>query len=134
MTAIVEANVRVVVEAYPFATEVAIVALPAGAVARVHHPSGVREYEPQLGDEAFLVVIPGDRDAIGWGWSQGWYETPRGLRRGHRPVNRDAWHAAARAIELGAEVVYVRYEQVDYYGKSLWTAVGIRVEAGGEAA
>lgn len=127
MTLTVEAGVRVVVEAYPSTTEVAVVSLPAGAVARVHHPSSVvREYEPQLSDEAILVVIPGDRDAIGWGYSQGWYKTPRGLRRGHRPMNRDAWHAAARAVELGAEVVYVQYEQVDYYGKPTWTAVGIR--------
>lgn len=126
MTLTVEAGVRVVVEAYPSAVEVAVVRLPAGAVARVHHPSGVREYEPQLSDEAFLVVIPGDRDAIGWGWSQGWYETLRGIRNGHRPMNREAWHAAARAVELGAEVVYVRYERVDYHGNPMWTATGIR--------
>lgn len=116
------------VEAHPTATEVAIVYVPAGAVVRVHHPAGVREYAPQLPEESWYAVIPGDTATIGWGWNVGWYGDLRGIRNGHHRLNRDAWHAAARELR-SAGVVYVQYEASDYFGKRRWTAVSVRVEA-----
>ena len=128
MTAIVEAGARVV-EVFPAATEVAVVDLPAGVVAVVHHPGGERrEYSDP--DQAQILVVPGDREAIDWGWSYGWYGSLRGVRNGHRPMNRAAWHEAARAVQAGADVAYVQYEVRDYYGKPRWTAVAVRVEDG----
>lgn len=110
------------VEAHPTAYEVAILKVPVGAVARVHHPAGpVREYVPPL-DIPYFVVVPGDRESIGWGWTEGWYGSLRGVRNGHVAMHREAWHAAARLLAR-ADVVYVRYELRDYYGKPTWTAV-----------
>ena len=113
------------VRVFPFAYEVAIVKLPVGATARVHHPAGVREYVPSL-PIPYFVVVPGDRETIGWGWAVGWYESLRGIRNGRHRLDRDAWHAAARLLAR-ADVVYVRYEVRDYYGKPRWTAVRAEV-------
>lgn len=129
MTVLVETPLRVV-EVFPKETEVAVVQVPEGGVARVHHPSGVREYTPSLVDipevASWFLVVPGDREAIGWGWSEGWYGSLRGVRNGHHRLDRDAWHQAARAVERGAVVAYVQYEARDYYGTPRWTAVGVR--------
>ncbi len=128
MTALVETGVRAV-EVFPAATEVAVVELPAGVVAVVHHPGGERrEYSDP--EQVQILVVPGDREAIGWGWSYGWYGSLRGVRNGRHRLDRDAWHEAARAVEAGARVAYVRYEVRDYYGKPRWTAVAVRVETG----
>lgn len=117
------------VEAFPSACDIAILKLPIGVTARVHHPAGVREYEPPL-DVPYFAVVPGDLETIGWGWPEGWYESLKGLRNGHLEMHREAWHAAARLLAR-ADVVYVRYEVRDYYGKPTWTAV--RAEAHDEA-
>lgn len=110
------------VDAFPSAYEVAILKLPIGVNARVHHPAGpVREYVPPL-PVPYFVIVPGDRETIGWGWTEGWYESLKGIRNGHLAMHREAWHAAARLLAR-ADVVYVRYEQRDYYGKQTWTAV-----------
>ncbi|MEV8635667.1 hypothetical protein AB0395_28805 [Streptosporangium sp. NPDC051023] len=114
------------VEARPSATEVAVVRVPAGCVVRVHHPAGVREYAPPLPDEAWYVVIPGDRDVIGWGAVPCWGGLA-GVRNGRHALDRDAWHAAARAL-ASTDVAYVRYEQRDHHGKQRWTAVAHRAE------
>lgn len=116
----------VLVEASPAEYEVAILKLPVGSVARVHHPAGpVREYVPPL-DVPYFVVVPGDLETIGWGWTEGWYESLKGIRNGHLEMHREAWHAAARLLAR-ADVVYVRYEVRDYYGKPRWTAVRAEV-------
>lgn len=135
MTVTVEAG-ACVVEVFPAATEVAVVHVPEGGIARVYHPYGVREYSYDaagLPAAPCFLVVPGDGEAIGWGWSQGWYGSLRGVRNGHRSMNRDAWHTAARALQYGAEVVYVQYETRDYYGKPQWTAADVRVESGEQA-
>lgn len=116
-----------IVEAHPAAVEVAVVHLPKGSLARVHHPAGTQEYAPQFPDVPYYVVVPGDREAIGWGWTHGWYGSLTGIRNGHHRLNRDAWHAAARALKT-APVVYVQYEAITYYGKPRWTATSVRVE------
>lgn len=121
------AETSLLVEAFPGEREVAILRLPAGAVGRVHHPSGlVRDYIGRLDIEAFAVV-PGDRDAIGWGVAQSWYYDVRGIRNGHRALDRPAWHDAARLL-ADVPVVYVAYEQVEYFGKQRWTAVEAGIE------
>jgi hypothetical protein len=115
-----------VVEVFPSRTEVAIACVPQGGVAVVHHRSGVREYTYSLPDVPMFLVAPGDREAIGWGWSEGWYGSLRGVRNGHHRLDRQAWHDAAAAVQRGASVTYVIYEQVEYFGKPRWTAVGAR--------
>lgn len=128
MTLTFEPGVHVV-EVFPSRTEVAIVHVPQGGVAVVHHRSGVREYTYSLPDVPTFLVVPGDREAIGWGWSQGWYGSLRGVRNGRHRLDRQAWHDAARAVDRGAQVAYVQYETRDYHGKDRWTAVGVRVES-----
>lgn len=113
------------IEAFPSAYDVAVLKLPPGVTARVHHPAGVREYEPPL-PTRYFAVAPGERETIGWGWAVGWYESLQGIRNGHHRLDREAWHAAARLLAR-ADVVYVRYEVRDYYGKPRWTAVRAEV-------
>lgn len=116
-----------IVEARPAAVEVAVIHLPSGSLARVHHPDGTREYAPGLPGVPYYVVVPGDNSAIGWGWNVGWHESLTRIRNGHHKTNRDAWHDAAKALRTN-DVVYVQYEARDYHGKPRWTAVGVRVE------
>lgn len=116
------------VEAYPSATEVAVIHLPAGATARVHHPDGVREYTPMLPDVEDYAVIPGDKDLTGWGAVPCWHGSLAGVRNGRHRLDRDAWHAAATALRA-VGVVYVQYEARSYHGKARWTAVSVRREA-----
>ncbi|WP_326646583.1 hypothetical protein OG884_18315 [Streptosporangium sp. NBC_01755] len=116
-----------VVEARPSAVEVAVLHLPPGSLARVHHPDRTREYTPGFPDIPYYVVVPGDNSAIGWGWNVGWYGSLTGVRNGRHRLDRDAWHAAAKALR-SASVVYVRYEALTYYSATRWTAVGVRVE------
>ena len=116
-----------IVEARPAAVEVAVIHLPPGSLARVHHPDGTREYAPDFPDTPYYVVVPGDVSAIGWGWNVGWYGSLTGVRNGKHRLDRAAWHEAAKALR-SASVVYVRYEALAYYGKPRWTATGIRVE------
>ncbi|MEW9530562.1 hypothetical protein [Microbispora sp. NPDC049125] len=118
-----------VFEAHPEATEVVVANLPGGSTLRVHHPSGPRDYTHNVWDEfpdlPFIPVVPGDREAIGWGCYLSEFGSLRGVRNGHIPRNREAWHAAAKVLR-GGGVVYVRYELQDYYGKPTWTATGVR--------
>lgn len=116
---------RLVIEAHPTSTEVAILTLPVGAVARVHHPSGVREYSPELLDVPWYAVVPGDKDRIGWGAVPCWYGGLRGIRNGRHALDRDAWHEAADALEAGG-VAYVAYERLPYFSNLRWTATSVR--------
>jgi hypothetical protein len=116
------------VEAYPAPYEVVIVPLGAGGSVRVHHPEGARTYTPDLGDVPFVAVIPGDKDAIGWGCAVSWYGSLSSARNGKHPLDRDAWHAAAKAAR-GGGVAYVKYVLRDHYGKPRWTANGYRWES-----
>jgi hypothetical protein len=121
------------VTARPAAEEVAVLYVPAGVAARVHHADGqAREYVPLLPDESTYVVVPGDAGRIGWGAVPCWHPTLRSLRNGRHETDRDAWHAAARVV--GEGVVYVRYELVTRYGRPRWTATGIRLSEIGAAA
>ena len=120
----------VVVEAYPQPAEVAVVAVPAGGVARIHYPSGVvMDYPPPLDDEAWIAVVPGDKDLIGWGCVPCWYGSPRGVRNGHHQLDRAVWHDAAAQVCRQA-VVYVVHELQDYYSRQRWTAVSCRLSGG----
>ena len=120
----------VVVEAYPLPAEVAVVAVPVGGVARIHHPSGaVMDYAPPSAAEAWIAVVPGDKDLIGWGCVPCWYGSPRGVRNGHHQLDRAVWHdAAAQVCRQG--VVYVVHELQDYYSRQRWTAVSCRTGGG----
>ncbi|MFF4417005.1 hypothetical protein ACFYY8_31175 [Streptosporangium sp. NPDC001559] len=120
-------SVASLVEARPSATEVAVVFVPAGAVVRVHHPAGVREYVAPLPEEAWYVAIPGDRDVIGWGAVPCWYGSLAGIRNGRHSLDREAWHAAARQLAT-IDVAYVQFEQRDHFGAQRWTAVAHRAE------
>lgn len=111
-----------VVEAFPSSFDVAILHLPAGAVARVHHPSGMREYRPLLVDVEVYAIVPGFAQVIGWDAVPCWYYSLRGIRNGRHRLDRDAWHKAADALKHSG-IAYVTYEQIDYYGKPRWTAV-----------
>ncbi|GAA3417732.1 hypothetical protein [Streptosporangium vulgare] len=116
-----------IVEARPTAVEVAVIHLPTGSLARVHHPAGTQEYAPDLPDVPWYVVVPGDNSAIGWGWNVGWYGSLTGVRNGRHRLDRAAWHEAAKALRT-VSIVYVRYEALTYYGKPRWTATSVRVE------
>lgn len=116
------------VEAYPSATEVAVIHVPAGATARVHHPSEVQEYTPPLPEVPWYAVIPGDRDLTGWGAVPCWHGSLAGVRNGRHGLDRDAWHAAAKALRT-VGVVYVQRELIDHHGTPRWTAVSVRREA-----
>ncbi len=117
---------KTLVVARPAATEVAVMRIPAEGVGRVHSPAGGhRDFEPELADVAWWLVVPGDRDAIGWGWAYGWYAAIHGVRNGKHRLDRDAWHQAAREVRHGG-VAYVQYEPQEYYRKQRWTAVGVR--------
>ncbi|MFB4265392.1 hypothetical protein [Nonomuraea sp. GTA35] len=113
-------------EAFPSAFEVAILHLPNGVAARVHHPFGVKEYRPLIVEESTFVVVPGWADVIGWG-AVCWHYTLRGVRNGRHRLDRAAWHDAATLLQM-SPVVYVTYEKRDSYGKPRWTAVDAGVE------
>lgn len=49
----------------------------------------------------------------------------RGIRNGRHKRDRSIWHKAARAVSRGG-VAYVLHEQVDWYGRPVWTAVSVR--------
>jgi hypothetical protein len=115
------------VEAFPSAFEVAILHLPAGAVARVHHPFGVREYCPLLVECEVYAVVPGFKDVIGWGAVPCWHPSLRSVRNGRHRLDQSAWHHAADLLK-NAGVVYVGYEERDYYGRPRWTAVSAWLE------
>ena len=116
-----------VVEAFPAAFEVAILHLPAGSMARVHHPSGMREYRPLLVQEDVYAVVPGFAQVIDWGAVPCWHYTLKGIRNGRHRLDRAAWHDAAALLAL-APVVYISYERRDHFGKPRWTAVDAGVE------
>lgn len=113
---------RLLIGARPSVVEVAILRIPAGAVAVVEHPSGqVREYEPHLLVEQY-AAIPGSRDVLGWGVGSAWYSTLEGVRNNKLRLDRDAWHAAARLLR-SVPVVYIRHEKRLHRGSWRWTAV-----------
>lgn len=113
------------VEVYPAATEVAVIYLPDGGTARVHLADRVRDYSPTLPDAPLIAVVPGDRELLGWGAQVCLYLDLGVVRYGHHRLDRPVWHAAVKALRDGG-VVFVQYEQREYYGKSRWTAVAIR--------
>ncbi|MFI6496826.1 hypothetical protein [Nonomuraea typhae] len=113
------------IEAHPSLFEVAILHVPAGSGARVRHPSGPLDYRQPLDDLDAYAVVPGDKDAIGWGAVPCWYYSLRGIRNGRHRLDRPAWHSAA-ALLSSVPVVYVAYERRDYFGRPRWTAVAAR--------
>lgn len=116
--------------AHPGVDEVLVANLPPGSVLTVTYPDDrVREFRASLPDEPLIVAIPGDVDALGWGVYVARYAATRQIRNGHSRVDREVWHDAERAIRSGG-IAYVRHEQREYYGKSRWTAVEVRQEAG----
>lgn len=120
--------------AYPSETEVAILRLPPGGVARVFHPFGVREYRQELDDVEAFAVVPGDKDVIGWGAVPCWHYGLAGIRNGRHELDRLAWHDAAALLDM-VPVVYVAYEQIEYFGRPRWVAVDAGIEPlGAEAA
>lgn len=112
----------------PSVVEVAVVHVPAGAVAVVEHPYGVREYEAPLPDVEWWAVAPGSRDTIGWGAVPCWYGSLRGVRNGRHKLDREAWREAARLLR-SEPVVYIRYERQFYFGSWRWTAVEASTES-----
>lgn len=120
---------RQIVNVYPAAHEVAAIHLPAGSVARVHHPgSPVREVDPAraYGDASLplIATVTGDCIAIGWGVVLCLYYAVRQVRNDRHRLDRAAWDDAVKAISKGG-VAYVAYEQRDY-GKPRWTATTAR--------
>lgn len=111
-----------VVEASPSAFDVAILHVPAGGMARVRHPHGVRDYRPLLAGEDVYAVVPGWAQVIGWGAVPCWHPTLRGVKNGRHRLDRAAWEDAAALLRM-VPVVYVAYERRDCYGTPRWTAV-----------
>ena len=112
----------------PSVVEVAVIHVPAGAVAVVEHPYGVREYEPELPDVEAWAVVPGSPDTLGWRAVPCWHYTLAGIRNGRLKLDRAAWHAAAKLLRR-EPVVYIRYEQQLCYGLWRWTAVEASTES-----
>lgn len=111
----------------PGRNEVAVVSLPPGGVARVHHPAGPRDWAPSLPGERLIATIPCDVDHIGWGASICSYLGVRAIRNGRHRRDRAVWDEAVKALR-GHAVVYVRMERGDYYGRAVWTAAAVRTE------
>ncbi|MFE3452445.1 hypothetical protein ACFXJ8_26325 [Nonomuraea sp. NPDC059194] len=117
------------IDAFPLPAEVAVIAVPAGGVARVHYSHGVSlDYPLPLDDEPWIAVIPGNKELLGWGCVPCWYGSPRGVRNGKHEMDRPVWDEAARAV-LRGQVVYVAHERQPYHGGERWTAVSCRTEA-----
>jgi hypothetical protein len=116
-----------VVDVHPASREVAIVNLPPGTTARVHHAHGVRDYSGLGPEQSTILTAVGDVELLGWGGPAVVYLEIRQIRNGRHRRDREAWQAAVRAIQ-GGGVAYVQYEQRDYYGKSRWAAIGFRVD------
>ncbi|MFF4777535.1 hypothetical protein ACFY05_32230 [Microtetraspora fusca] len=110
-------------------TDVAVVKLPAGGIARVHHPSGPRDYPPVPRDEPVFLVVPGDRERLGGGATHSIYYDETGLRNGRHRHDRAVWHAAARAARRGdvGDVVLIHHEEQTRYGRTRWAATGLTV-------
>jgi hypothetical protein len=117
-----------VMDVSPAPAEVAVVNLPPGTTARVHHAHGVREYQGVSPDMATVVVAVGDVGLLGWGAPGVVYLSLQQVRNGRHRLDRDVWHQAIRLIQRGGGVAYVQHEQRDYYGKPRWTAIGVRAE------
>lgn len=113
---------RLIVGARPSVVEVAVLHVPAGAVAVVEHPYGVREYVPELRDVEAWAVVPGSPDTLGWRAVPCWYYTLSGIRNGRLKLDRQAWHAAAKLLRR-TPVAYVQHEKRLYFGSWRWTAV-----------
>lgn len=122
------AATALVVEAYPKAVEVAIIAVPAGGVVRVHYTSGAPvTFAAPLGEnEPTIAVVPGDKDLLGWGCVPCWYDTPRGATRYRHQQDKPVWNDAMSALCRGAEVAYVKHELQTYYSRERWAAVSVR--------
>lgn len=116
-----------VVDVHPARDEVAAVNLPVGCVARVHHPTGAREYPATYPGDPVIAAIPGDIAHIGRGANVSYYPRVKAIRNGRHSRNRKVWDDAARALRRHP-VVYVRYEQQEYYGRLVWVAVAVRTE------
>lgn len=124
------------IDVHPAGHEVAIVPTAPGQGVRLHLSGEERTFRPVVDDVPHVLVLPGDRALIGWGWSHGWYGSLAGVRNGHHPVDRDAWHAACKAVQ-GGGIAYVTYTLREYYGQPRWIANGYRwepVEQAGAAA
>jgi hypothetical protein len=107
---------------------VVVANLPARAVLTVKYPDGTsRELTDDLVEGPLVVVVPGDRDALGWGAYVVHYGATRQIRNGHNRFDRPVWHEAEKAVRHGG-IAYVQHEQRDYYGRSRWFAVGVRIE------
>lgn len=116
--------------ASPAADEVLVANLPSGSVLTVHHPDGaVREVRADFPDGPLIVAVPGAREVIGWGVIFEMYLAVSRIRNGRHRLDRPVWQRAEKAVRSGG-IAYVRYEQRDYFGKSRWTAVDVRQEAG----
>ncbi|MET9339213.1 hypothetical protein [Nonomuraea sp. NPDC003804] len=122
-----------IVDAFPEGAEVAIIAVPAGGVVRVHYESGaVVTFAPLLSDEPAIAVVPGDKDKLRWGCVPGWYTAPKWVGNDQHQQDKPVWKAAMSALCRGAEVAYVKHELQTYYSGERWAAVSFR--AGDEPA
>jgi hypothetical protein len=117
-----------IIDIRPEINEIAVVNLPAGQTARVHHPTGARDWTAWLPGEPLIATIPCDVDHIGWGCSIVAYLHIRAIRNGRHRRDRAVWDQAVRALR-SEPVVYVRLEQREYYGRDVWTAVSVRTES-----
>jgi hypothetical protein len=121
------------IEVRPDRTEVAVLNFPPGTVARVRTWDGkagkweYREIAALITGSPLVAAVPGDRDGLGWGARYVFYGGLAGIRNGHHRRDRAIWHEAAKAVRSGG-VAYVRHEQQDYYGKTIWVAVSVRQE------
>lgn len=111
--------------ARPEPYEVVVAHAPAGGVVRVHNPYGYVEFASELPDTPLIVVVPGDREVLGWGVNVLRYLALGRIRNGRHKLDRAAWDQAHAAIRRGG-LVYVHYEVTEYYGRPRWTATGIR--------
>jgi hypothetical protein len=116
-----------IIDIRPEINEIAVVNLPVGQAARVHHPSGPRVWAPPPG-ERLIAEIPCDNTHIGWGVVITSYIAVGAIRNGRHRRDRAVWHEAARAVRR-QPVVYVAMDQREYYGRHVWTAISVRTES-----
>lgn len=111
----------------PRSDEVALIHSPTGKPARIYTAQG-DSVIPQhgAGKAALIAVVPGNVEHIGWGANVSYFGNLRGVRNGHHKLDRPTWEMAAKLVATGG-VVYIRYEQQDYFGNPRWTAHDIRM-------
>jgi hypothetical protein len=117
-----------IVEVRPLPAETVVVNLPPGTVIRVvrdgQEPRDFLPDEEIDGVPPMRVIAEIPAPELN-GFAFVGHMGLAGLRNGRHKRDRKTWHKAAGAVARGG-VAYVRHEQVDWFGTTVWKAVSVR--------